>query len=301
MDTDRLFELLYSFSGLARRWVITLGIVLVSVIALIEWSFDLPLSDNILYALVVGAVTFHGSVGGGFVVSVVSAVGRALAQGAPRNGSASWLVGIGEGVALLALLLVLVVIVHALYRALDALQHEALHDPLTGILNQRGFREIAEQERRRALREETPLTMAYVDIDGLKELNDRSGHRAGNRLLLNFVTAARDSTRAYDTVGRVGGDEFVILLPGTDHSEAVGILGRLRRALAQKEPSPRVSIGVITYMLPTDDVETMLDDCDQLMYIGKRNGGDSLVGEVRSSRPSPERVVVDLRELVLET
>jgi diguanylate cyclase (GGDEF)-like protein len=159
--------------------------------------------------------------------------------------------------------------------------------------------DVAERERLRALRNGHPLTIAYFDIDGLKKVNDRFGHQAGDHLLLSFVAAVVASIRAYDIFARLGGDEFVLILPATDQREALGAVTRIQDHLVGHQPPLSVSVGMVTYSAPTDPLDSLLQTADNLMYQAKRSGGNRLVGNVRSPEPgSPQQV--ELADLATE-
>ncbi len=110
------------------------------------------------------------------------------------------------------------------------LRQEGRVDPLTGLLNRAGFAVEAGRARRTALRHGEPVTLAMVDLDGFKVVNDRLGHPAGDRLLCELAAVWTTSLRPSDVIGRFGGDEFVLLLPGLDEAGARGVLERLESA-----------------------------------------------------------------------
>jgi diguanylate cyclase (GGDEF)-like protein len=299
VNPDNIFRALYSFSGLSTATVVILGVVSVAATGLVEWATKLPLPDDVVFVLIVGGVTFHGSKLGGVALAFLAGLARFVSTGWPAARTpAEWSIAAVEGVALLVLLLGIVVLARALHRAIGALQDQAVRDPLTGTLNTRGFMDIAERERLRALRMGLPLTIFYFDVDGLKTVNDASGHQAGDRLLIEFVSAVAESIRPYDILARVGGDEFALILPATDRPAALRVVTRIRDQLIVKQPPPSVSVGAVTYSKPTDSVEDMLKAADDLMYRAKRAGGNRLVGEERSAESQTGRQIVELATLV---
>jgi diguanylate cyclase (GGDEF)-like protein len=299
-EPDRLFRVLFSFSGISTRTVVLLGFASVVATGFAEWVTDLPFPNDIVFVLIVGGVTFHGSATAGASLALLAGGIRVISSGAPAVRSpVTWPVATAEGLALIALLLGFVLLARSLHRAIDALQQQAVRDPLTGALNTRGLMDVAERERLRALREGHPLTVACVDIDGLKEVNDGFGHPAGDRLLLEFVEAVMASIRPYDIFARMGGDEFVLILPATDRQAALGAVTRLRRQLAGQQRPLSVSIGVVTYSTSVVSLETMLQAADRLMYQAKQAGGNRLVGNVRSADAGTDQRV-ELAELTSE-
>jgi diguanylate cyclase (GGDEF)-like protein len=123
-----------------------------------------------------------------------------------------------------------------------AVSEAALTDPLTGVLNRRGFSEAVERELARARRYDHPFVLAYVDVRGLKHINDSAGHLAGDQLIREAARILTDSARAGDVVGRIGGDELGLLLP--EQSTAGGLAVSAR--VAQEVTRRRVAVGLGT-------------------------------------------------------
>jgi diguanylate cyclase (GGDEF)-like protein len=110
----------------------------------------------------------------------------------------------------------------------ESLRRQADTDPLTGLLNRNGFLAAANREHAIAQRSRNPLTLALLDLDDFKQINDRRGHVAGDRVLADLGAAWRERLRTGDILARHGGDEFVLLLPATSPESAVAVLDRLR-------------------------------------------------------------------------
>ncbi len=172
-----------------------------------------------------------------------------------------------------------VVIVHDLTerrRVESALRREALVDDLTGQLNRRGFFERAEQECLRAERHALALTVLMIDIDHFKRINDAHGHAAGDAVLVAIAAELRRQCRETDIVGRLGGEEFVVLLPETDASGAGIFAERLRRAVAALPRLPSgltstISIG-LAGRRPGESVADLMIRADAGLYNAKRSG-----------------------------
>jgi diguanylate cyclase (GGDEF)-like protein len=149
----------------------------------------------------------------------------------------------------------------------------ALQDELTGLPNRRAWDDALVRALSRASREAEPVCVALVDIDGFKAVNDAAGHAAGDDLLETLAGSWGDSLRTGDTLARVGGDEFGVLLPGVALDEAVEALERLRQAAAANGAS--CSIGVVAW----DRVESpdgVMARADALMYQAKAAGRDQI-------------------------
>jgi diguanylate cyclase (GGDEF)-like protein len=136
----------------------------------------------------------------------------------------------------------------------------ALTDPLTGVLNRRGFTDAAERELDRARRYEHPLALAFVDVRGLKAVNDSEGHLAGDELIKQVAILLRESARVHDVVGRIGGDELAVLLAEQSTQGAAAMSERVRAQV----PSHRAAVGLDTPWDVTIGTATFPDDADTL-------------------------------------
>jgi len=154
----------------------------------------------------------------------------------------------------------------------------ARQDPLTGLLNRRGFAERMEEELRRARRNAVPVALVVGDLDHFKSINDRYGHHTGDDVLRRFGAAARAVTREVDGLARIGGEEFALILPGADEHGAYLLAERLRRRV-RDEPAAygTVSFGIAAFPRDGEDAESLLRAGDQALYLAKRLGRDRSV------------------------
>lgn len=175
----------------------------------------------------------------------------------------------------------------------SALARVALRDDLTGVWNRRGWFELADGELRRAERAGQRRVLLFVDLDGLKQVNDVLGHRDGDRAITAAAQVLSAAARGRDLVGRLGGDEFVLLLGDEDDAEAAR--GRLLDALAACNRDSgarwelRLSLGAEVWF---PDVACSLDElvrrADAQMYRSKRSRPDRGAGVLRLSQPQPQ-------------
>lgn len=143
----------------------------------------------------------------------------------------------------------------------ESLRRQADTDPLTGLLNRSGFLTAANREHAIAQRTGSPLTVAVLDLDGFKQINDLHGHGVGDRLLVDLARSWRERLRAGDILARHGGDEFVLLLPATVVQAAGTVLDRLR----DERLPVRWSTGVCTW-LPGESLDRCLARADAHLY-----------------------------------
>jgi diguanylate cyclase (GGDEF)-like protein/PAS domain S-box-containing protein len=160
-----------------------------------------------------------------------------------------------------------------------ALLDLARHDPLTGMANRRFFFERANLEFARSKRYQPPLSIAMMDIDHFKKINDEFGHSAGDEVLKSFCNTSQRLLRETDLFARIGGEEFAVLLPDTGSAGAVRVAERLRREVAEGnlllgagEIKFTISIGVATLRSTDTSVEDCLQRADRAMYRAKENG-----------------------------
>jgi diguanylate cyclase (GGDEF)-like protein/PAS domain S-box-containing protein len=164
------------------------------------------------------------------------------------------------------------------------LQYIAHHDPLTDLPNRELFHDRLQTALARARRNKERLAVLYIDLDGFKEVNDGHGHAVGDLLLQEVAQRIRRCLRESDTVGRIGGDEFVVLLNNTTLPEHGAVVAEKIRAtldrpfeLAGKRLHISSSIGVAAYPEHGDDNKQLIRHADEAMYVAKKNGGNRLL------------------------
>jgi len=165
-------------------------------------------------------------------------------------------------------------------RARRKLEYQAHMDFLTGIANRRHFVECAEIELARSQRYGSPLSLLMLDVDFFKQVNDRYGHKTGDVVLQRLTQALQQKLRPMDMLGRLGGEEFAILLPETNEAQAVEAAERLRCAVADNlitldertQLSITLSIGVTTLSAEDQSLDGPLRRADNALYAAKRTG-----------------------------
>jgi diguanylate cyclase (GGDEF)-like protein len=170
----------------------------------------------------------------------------------------------------------------ALGRAKQDAEQLAASDPLTGALSRRAILALIEKTLKRVARTGNPACVAMIDLDWFKSVNDRFGHLAGDQVLRRVVECIRTCSRDSDAIGRYGGEEFVVLLPGADQNAGARLIERIRNAVAAADWSdigPNLKISVSCGMASVrtaDKVDDVLSRADQALYAAKRGGRDQL-------------------------
>ncbi len=177
-----------------------------------------------------------------------------------------------------------VISLREIYRAYSRLKEEANTDELTGISNRRQFMRALKSEFGRYQRHGEIFSLAVLDLDHFKTVNDRYGHDVGDEVLRSIAQMLESQCRDIDCVGRIGGEEFAIVFPSTDLSSAVGacerLLERVRRLSFRTGPQTfqvTTSIGLTCVHSKCAQAEDMLKRADVLLYTAKRSGRDRLV------------------------
>jgi diguanylate cyclase (GGDEF)-like protein/PAS domain S-box-containing protein len=191
-------------------------------------------------------------------------------------------------------------------QAEETIQRQAHYDALTQLPNRRLFRDRLEQTIKTAKRESAPFALMLIDLDHFKEVNDTLGHDAGDFLLVDAAQRILHCVRESDTVARMGGDEFVVILPDID---AVASIERIAQHIIDRLAAPfllgeerafiSASIGITLYPADADDIETLMKNADQAMYVAKnlgRNRFSYFTPELQERARNRMRMTNDLRD-----
>lgn len=158
----------------------------------------------------------------------------------------------------------------------EEVKAQAVTDGLTGLYNRRYFEEYLKKEVTRAMRQQQAFSIVGLDLDHLKQINDKYGHAYGDLAIKTVANVLKKNARSIDTAARMGGEEFNVILPGVDSKGAMIAAERIRKALESEKLDTighiTASIGVATFLEHSDNIEDILELTDQAMYQSKRNG-----------------------------
>jgi len=176
----------------------------------------------------------------------------------------------------------------------ESAERLARTDPLTGLLNRRAFTELAEREIQRARRFGHPMSLLAIDLDRFKSINDNHGHAAGDAVLEHFARVASAQLRSLDVIARLGGEEFVIMLPGTDSQGAFHVAERMRQAIGDSVLQLEAlalrysaSFGVAAFEPCQPGLDRWLARADAALYEAKAKGRNRV--ELAPARSDPDR------------
>ena len=209
-----------------------LAAIVILAVGAVDYSTVYQLSFSIFYLIPILLLTRTWGIGGGTAGSVASAgMWLWISLISPKYSYGAILTPYFNACVRLCFFLIITWII-------DKWEKEKTRsriDPLTGLANRTAFYEMTELEKKRGQRYQRPLSIAYLDVDNFKTINDRFGHRRGDESLRFIAQLIRRNIRASDFVSRLGGDEFIILMPETSEPAAHIALVRLQRLLALKE------------------------------------------------------------------
>ncbi len=248
----------------------------IGLIATVNWWAGERFGFSIFYAVPVLFATWQAGRRIGLVVAVLAATAWLLAKWFAADTAVDWTAQVWASAVRLGFFVLLVY-----YQSfLDKEKEHSRTDVLTELLNRRGFMERLSVELERARRSGRPVTLAYLDCDNFKEVNDRGGHRLGNAVLARVGQVLRTHLRQLDVAGRMGGDEFSVIMPDTEREQARVALLRLCADLegATREAGWPLtfSVGAISFDSVPDTPESALHKADALMYEVKRSGRNNL-------------------------
>lgn len=259
-------------------WLLVL--VGVCVLGAVDYLTGSSVSIIFFYLLPLSVASWSLGKTSGRAVALLSAI---VTQAGPfiEQGSAAGVPLVLWNLAVrLAVFVVVVDLVSEFHRQLAHRTELSRTDPLTGTLNRRAFLEDGEMALANMRRQPAPMTLAFLDVDNFKAVNDAYGHGTGDLLLIAVAGCLKSQLWGSDSVARLGGDEFGLILPNTDMSAAQKVMPRLRDHLLSEMSVAHwpvtFSIGVVTCTAPAPDIEQIVHLADQLMYAAKHGGKDRI-------------------------
>ena len=255
-----------------------LSVLLTLVIGVIDFAVRVDLSISIFYLVPVALAAWYINRSAGMLIAVLCSLVWLWADVAPKHHDLLFIPIWNSGIRL-GFSMVVSYLISLQQQAYQRELHLAQRDGLTGIHNRRAFIEILQLEMERSRRYGSPFTLAYLDIDYFKGVNDQLGHAEGDRLLKAVARRLQSTVRTSDTIGRLGGDEFAILLPHIGSTQAYQSLTRIHAQLKLTVSSRwpiGFSIGAATFLKSPNSVDEAITRADEIMYKIKRTGKNGL-------------------------
>ena len=291
------------FQAQSKTFFITIGTMLVMLMGCIDYLTGYEIAFSIFYLVPVAIVTWYAGRWYGILFSFASSLSWILADLMAGHIYSTPFITYWNTSVSLGFFLIVTFILSKLKAELERERKLAQTDFLTGIANSAYFDELVTWEINRCRRNMNPLTLAYIDCDNFKAVNDNSGHHAGNNLLRLVANTINNTIRETDMVARLGGDEFAILFPETGVEQAnlvvLKIQNNLMKVMRKGEWPITFSIGVVTCIKSPDSVDELIGMADRLMYDAKNAGKSMIKHEVFESGPASIRHGSDLEKKVL--
>ena len=256
-----------------------IGVSLVMLLGAIDHLTGYEISFSIFYLLPVAFVSWFDKRSHAVIVCILSAATWLWADITSGHIYAQPAIPVWNSIMRLGFFLMATFSLSAMKELLDKEQTFARNDFLTGVANSRAFNEIAKIEIDRSVRFSRPFTIAYIDIDNFKQVNDTLGHSQGDKLLQSVAKTIIANTRSIDIVSRLGGDEFAILFPESNEENAKTAINKVQKELLSSVTNDKwpvtFSIGVVT-CYKSCNLDELIKEADNLMYTVKASGKNGI-------------------------
>ena len=261
-----------------------IALLLTIIISLADYVVGYEISTSLFFLVPIALATWYGTSRQGVFFALLSAVIWYTIDAVFTPHSYSHpLIPFWNTSVRLGLFLVSIQFLALLKSQSNSEKNLSRTDGLTGVMNGRGFAEAAEKMFELASRHGRPTSIAYIDLDDFKQVNDRHGHSEGDKVLQTIGEILLNSVRKTEVAGRLGGDEFAIALPETNETGAQAVFNKLRMNLAQAMQAHNwpvgFSIGVISFDLPPENFDEAVRLADALMYRVKKSGKNNILFE----------------------
>lgn len=270
-------------------FLLLVGLILILLVGLIDYLTGAEMEFSVFYLLPIFVVTWYAGSLYGLLAAIVSTVVYYAVDILSGSEYSKPFIAYWNAAIPLAIFLIVTLLLAALKRAYARGRKLSLTDNLTGAIDTRSFSELATQEIERARVNRQPLTVAYLDLDALRSVNDSLGKSVGDKVLSSVVKQAQRELRDADTIARLGGDEFAILMPVFDQEDAKEAVGRVQARLLKEMKKKKwpitFTIVVLTcYKIPQSSDE-LIKRLEDLMATAKQAGKDSVTYVLNGEAP----------------
>lgn len=259
-----------------KGWAIAISFLILALIGFVDYFSRYRLGVCLFYIIPITMISWYVGVVMGAVASFVSIILWAVSDfitgsfyNDPINTYTNFMIR-------LCFYFMIVFIINKFRVSLESEKIQARTDYLTGISNRRAFSEVLELEIIRSRRYKRPFSVAYLDIDNFNTINNAFGHATGDMVLKLLTQSMARNMRTVDTIARIGGDEFIFLMPETKYEGSYFALQRLHSVLTRLMKDNKwditFSIGLVTFITPLNSVDEIIEIADDLMYAAKKSG-----------------------------
>jgi diguanylate cyclase (GGDEF)-like protein len=246
----------------------------------LDYISGYELSFSIFYLLPVSIAAWYIGLEAGILLSIVSAAIWQISNYFAGEVFTNPAIPYWNTITRLGFFIIVTILLNRLRKTLAHEKSQASSDFLTGVLNSRAFDQIVTSEIQRSTRYGHPISLAYIDIDNFKVVNDEFGHSTGDALLRTVSGTIHVNLRASDYVARLGGDEFAILMTETGAEAGLSVVtrmqARLEEQMQEKHWPVTTSVGLVTCLKPPLSADRLIQLADEQMYFCKRGGKDCI-------------------------
>jgi diguanylate cyclase (GGDEF)-like protein len=269
-----------SLEKLNKLFIIAIGFVLIFTVGIVDFLTGYEIVFSLFYLIPISLITWLTSRRFGMVMSLLSAIVWLISDVAAENPYSHPVIYVWNTIMGFGFFIIVTLLLSTLKRALENERNLARTDYLTGAVNSRVFYDSLQTEINRSHRYKNPFTIAYIDLDNFKTVNDDFGHTVGDQALRFVVDQIRKHLRKTDVVTRLGGDEFALLLPETNQESAQVVLFKLQHdilsGMQQSNWPITLSIGVLTCIDAPSEAEEVIRMVDDLMYSVKHSSKNGI-------------------------
>jgi diguanylate cyclase (GGDEF)-like protein len=265
-----------AFSRIPQPLLFLLYIIFIFFLLVFDTMTGPDLSFLVFYLIPIITATWFSGKQTGFIISILCAAAWFFSDVMSHSSYSHPVVPYWNVTVKWLIFLIIVEVLSRLKKTLAREMEFARKDELTGAANRRSFFESAQIEIDRTHRYKHPFTLAYIDLDNFKQLNDTFGHEVGDRVLRIISSAIIKNIRSTDIFARIGGDEFVLLLSEAGYDQAHTVIEKIHTLLHEAMTKAKIpatfSIGVVTFLRPPSSVDDLVKKADTVMYSAKREG-----------------------------
>lgn len=268
-------------------WLDIGGLLFIALIGLVDYFIGFEAFLTILYLFPVLLITWYGSLVRGIFISVISVLAWFVFTSTGEPQISVLISPFINMIGIWGTFLIVIVIVSGFRTSLKKEQMLSLEDKLTHAISNRAFIEILAKEIKRTARYNRSLTLVYMGVNDMDGVNKKYGREVGDRLLVTVAETIKHNLRTSDSISRLGGDEFGILLPETDHDQAQIVMAKVQKTLniimEQNKWKVTYNIGMVACHGEVTSLEELLKQADELMKQAKNDETNNIKSQIHSS------------------
>lgn len=261
--------------------IIVIALMVIALLGWLDYKTGTELTFSYFYLLPIGLTAIYTNLAVSEVIAAISIIVWMVTNKLAGEAYSDKSVEYWNAIIRVVVLSLYALLLYELKKAIAREREMARTDFLTNVNNRRELYRVAELEILRARRYDHPFAVAYIDLDFFKQVNDKQGHAAGDNVLREIAGIMKNSVRKTDTLARMGGDEFVILLPEIDAVGAKRVLEKTKNNVTSNASGHEIrmtfSAGLVHFRKAPQSVDGLIEKADQLMYQAKLQGKDCIL------------------------